>query len=186
MISGAEKLIVPFRSAVYTRALQLCRDADHAEDLTQDTMLHGLLNFSQLRNTSKSKYWLFAILLNLYRKDYSKNKKFIKVNYMDFDNHLTDGSCLERECLQDEVSSKVRSQVEGLEVHLRTPLQLFYFRQFSYKQISRELKIPIGTVMSRIYRGRRSLLIDFTLIRFGYSESIVSTDKNATNLKETL
>jgi RNA polymerase sigma-70 factor, ECF subfamily len=186
MRKSAEKLVFPFRNTVYARALQLCRDADHAEDLTQNTMLQGMINLSQLKTPAKSKYWLFAILLNFYRKDYSKEKNFEKVDYTGWANSLAGRSCLEKEYLEDEVSREVRLRVENLEAHLRAPIQLYYFQQFSYKEISEELKIPMGTVMSRIFRARKSLVTRLAFMEPIRSEISFSAGKNGNLLEEAL
>ena len=62
--SETEKLILPHRKAMYVRALQLCQDPDTAEDLVQDTFFLGIKYLNQLKDRSKSKFWLSIILRN--------------------------------------------------------------------------------------------------------------------------
>ncbi len=154
MKCNIEKLILPFRSSLLYRALQLSRDIDHAEDLVQETMLLGISNLPQLKNPAKSKYWLSAILFNLFRKEYSRYKKLEYRDSEDWINVLIEDELPENETFERAHKQEIRDFVESLDDRLGVPLKMFHFHNLPYKEIATELNIPVGTVMSRISRAR--------------------------------
>ncbi len=152
-----ETFIIPHRNVMSAKARELTRDMDAAEDLVQETIHRGITKFWQLKDRTKCKYWLITILVNQFSKDYKRNKKIEYWTDEDIASHLIDGSSPETEYLSHETNREIQKVIAGLDDFLKTPLQLFYFKKFSYKAISEELDIPIGTVMSRICRGRKQV-----------------------------
>ena len=149
-----ESIILPHRKSIFNRALQLCRDVDFAEDLVQETILYGIKNFCQLRDQEKCKYWLLAILKNLFLKEVLRNKRLDNRELTNFVDKLVTNKFPEKEVLAEEIIRELRFIIEGLEERLKILIQLFYFQNLSYKEIADKLDIPIGTVMSRLSRAK--------------------------------
>ncbi len=152
-----ERLILPHRKLMFNRALKLCKNPDFAEDLVQEAVYLGMKNIKQLKDHSKSKYWLLTILTNQFFKEYSKKKITESGNDEEYLCNLLDKKFPEKEFLEEELDQEIRFLVESLEEKLRTPIKMFYFQNFLYREISVELNIAIGTVMSRISRAKACL-----------------------------
>jgi RNA polymerase sigma-70 factor, ECF subfamily len=155
--SETEKLILPHRKAMYVRALQLCQDPDTAEDLVQDTFFLGIKYLNQLKDRSKSKFWLSIILRNQFFKECARNKKIESWNDTELSENQIDEKLPEDDLFENQYCEGIRFLVESLGDRLKTPLKMFHFQNLSYMEISTKLDIPIGTVMSRISRARRHL-----------------------------
>lgn len=149
-----DEFVFPHAKFLYDSAYRLCGNQDEAEDLMQETFLLAIKYFSQLKDQSKCKYWLFSILRNLFLRELEKGRKRVDLEFDLFSNSLCDISHIENEFLRIETEKVVRDSLEKLEEPFRKPILLFYFEQLSYKEIADLLSIPIGTVMSRIARGK--------------------------------
>jgi RNA polymerase sigma-70 factor (ECF subfamily) len=106
-------------------------------------------------------------LRNVFLKDIEKKKNQIEVEFDSVCYFLRNRTHLENEILEDELKKTVRSALDKLDEKLREPIRLFYFEGHSYQDISSSLKIPIGTVMSRIARAKVRMKRD--LVRDGFS-----------------
>ena len=149
-----EKLVEDFYMPLYRFALSLSRQESDAADLTQQTFLLWALKGHQLRDPSKVKTWLFTSLYREFLGRKRQQDRFVEAE-----------SSAEAVAAQT-VASSVVNQLDGdivqralfaLEEIYRAPLTLFYLRQHSYREIAETLEIPIGTVMSRISRGKEQL-----------------------------
>jgi RNA polymerase sigma-70 factor, ECF subfamily len=149
-----EKLVEDFYMPLYRFALSLSRRESDAADLTRQTFLLWALKGHQLRDASKVKTWLFT---SLYREFLGRKRQQ--------DRFVESESSAEAVAAQT-VSASVVNQLDGdivqralfgLEEIYRAPLTLFYLQQHSYKEIAETLAVPIGTVMSRISRGKQQL-----------------------------
>jgi len=149
-----KKYLLPHSEVMYRVAFRLCKNSQGAEDLVQETYYLALKKFHQLKDPERSKYWLFAILRNVFLKDIEKNKDVVEVEFDLVCHSLRNNTHLESEFLENELKKTVRSALDKLDPKLREPIRLFYFEGHSYQDISRFLKIPIGTVMSRIARAK--------------------------------
>jgi len=149
-----EKLVEDFYLPLYRFAFSLSRQESDAADLTQQTFLLWASKGHQLRDSSKVKTWLFT---SLYREFLGRKR--------DRDRFVESEASLETIAQQsipasvvDELDGQiVQSALHELEEIYRAPLTLFYLQQHSYKEIAEILEIPIGTVMSRISRGKDQL-----------------------------
>jgi RNA polymerase sigma-70 factor, ECF subfamily len=150
------RFIYPHASIILGSAYKLARDRDLAEDLVQETFYYALKNFHQLRDRTKSKYWLFSILRNLFLKSVEKRKNWIEVEFDAVCESFHDNNKMnpEHDFLQLEIKNNIQCALDTLDERLKFPIILFYFEGRSYKEISAILSIPIGTVMSRIARGK--------------------------------
>jgi len=162
-----KQYLLPHAAVIYRAAFRLCKTSDGAEDLVQETYYLALKKFDQLKDRKKSKYWLFAILRNEFLKDIQKKKNRVEVEFDSVSYSLRNKTHLENEILEDEFKKTIRSALDKLDKNLREPIRLFYFEGHSYQDISNSLKIPIGTVMSRIARAKVRLKKD--LARTGFS-----------------
>ncbi|MGI8889365.1 MAG: RNA polymerase sigma factor [Chthoniobacterales bacterium] len=149
-----EKLVEDYYMPLYRFALSLSRRESDAADLTQQTFFLWASKGHQLRDGSKVKTWLFT---SLYREFLGRKR------YQDrFVESESSGEAIAAQA----VPASVVNQLDGdivqralfeLEEIYRAPLTLFYLQQHSYKEIAKVLEVPIGTVMSRISRGKECL-----------------------------
>jgi len=149
-----EKLVEDFYMPLYRFALSLSRKESDGGDLVQQTFFLWASKGHQLRDKSKVKTWLFT---SLYREFLARKRQ--QDRFVDVENNP--------EAISAQViAASVVNQLDGdivqralfaLEEIYRAPLTLFYLEQHSYKEIAETLEIPVGTVMSRISRGKEQL-----------------------------
>ncbi|MBA3649936.1 MAG: RNA polymerase sigma factor [Chthoniobacterales bacterium] len=150
-----EKLVADFYAPLYRFGLALTRSESDASDLTQETFYLWTTKGHQLRDGSKVKSWLFTSLYRQFLAQKRHQKRFVQAD---------DGT--ESSVAETRLAASVIDQLDGaiaqrallsLDENHRAPLILFYLQQISYLEIAGILDIPIGTVMSRIWRGKRKL-----------------------------
>ena len=137
---------------LYKYAFRLSGSAADAEDLTQQTFLNAQLRMEQLRQPDHVRSWLFTILRNQFLKSVRRKPALpltIEVPSSATDEPLGNDFEIDSEQLQ--------AALDDLPEDFRIPIILYYFNEFSYRQIAEQLEIPIGTVMSRLSRGKRWL-----------------------------
>lgn len=149
-----KEYLLPHVDLIFRCACRLTRKPHDAEDLTQEAFYFAIKNFAQLKDREKAKNWLFSILRNLFLKDLEKSKKRIDIEFDSVSNTISGISNIEEEHLKIEVARNLRTVLDKLDDRLRAPIELFYYERLSYKEIAQSLKLPIGTVMSRIARGK--------------------------------
>ncbi len=172
------KEIIPHLDVMYNFALRLTTDPVDAEDLVQDTIVKAYRFFSSYENGTNAKAWLFRILKNSFINNYRKSSK--KPQQVDYDEvssyyesvraERTETSDLEnlmfRELMDDEMSIALKQLPEDF----RTVVLLCDVEGYTYEEIANMLDVPIGTIRSRLHRGRNLLkteLIDYAKKR-GY------------------
>lgn len=158
--------VLPHARLIYDSAFRLCGNHDDAEDLLQETFFYAIKSFAQLKDREKCKYWLFSILKNLFLKQVEKGKKRTDLEFDLFSDNVSDISYIENAFLRDEVERNLRNILEKLDERLKIPIFMFYFDRLTYKEIADILSVPIGTVMSRIARGK--VYLKKELIRSDY------------------
>jgi len=136
---------------LYRFALSLARDPYNAADLTQQTFLLWASKGHQLREQSKAKAWLFT---SLYREFLRTERK--RARESGSENQLTDMECAPMVANNHDGNAVVHALLDLEEIY-RAPLSLFYLQEHSYKEIANILDLPMGTVMSRISRGKALL-----------------------------
>jgi len=164
----AKNLLLPHWELIFRCAYRMSGRRADAEDLAQETFYFAIKNFSQLKDSEKVKNWLFSILRNLFLKEIQKNKKRIHIDYDSISHTLGGVTNLEKEILQADTGHSIRAMLDSLENRLRLPIEMFYYERKSYKEIAHELSLPIGTVMSRIARGK--VYLKRKLNRVGYHD----------------
>jgi len=151
-----EGLVETYYAPLYRFALALTRCESEAVDLTQHTFYTWACKGHQLRDAGKVKVWLFSVLRHEFLKRKRHQSRFVQSE-----------SLLELASAEEEEESNhafaeldgaaAQDALLGLDDLHREPLALFYLQQHSYQEISEILEIPIGTVMSRIWRGKMKL-----------------------------
>jgi RNA polymerase sigma-70 factor (ECF subfamily) len=148
-----ELLVAEHHRAVYACAYRLSGSVPDAEDLTQQVFLAAQQRLGQLRNPDCARGWLLTILRNRFFKD---NRRPCPVPAttvgLDFD-------VLSREAAEDDEVDRDRLQeaLAAIAPDFRVVLLMFYFEDCSYREIARQLALPLGTVMSRLARAKRHL-----------------------------
>lgn len=165
-LSAFEELVTRYRDKVYTRAYNMVRSREDAVDLSQDAWVKAWRKLGQFQGDAKFITWITRITINLCLDHIRKRKKkgFVEsVEQLEeerggLDRHLppvvtdpTEG--LERQELRDRIDAALSKLTEAQ----RTVLVLYEFEQLEYKEIARRVGCSIGTVMSRLFYGRRKL-----------------------------
>jgi RNA polymerase sigma-70 factor (ECF subfamily) len=157
-----------FLDALYRTALRMTRSEAEAEDLVQETYIRAFRFRDQFTLGTNLKAWLFRILTNTFINQYRRKAARPETTELDdveesiLYRHMRDvspGSSSpnpEAELIDNTLSSEVKDALEALPEKFRTTL-LLDVEGFSYKEIAEMLDIPIGTVMSRLHRGRKFL-----------------------------
>jgi len=163
---------------LYSAALRMTRNKSDAEDLVQETFLRAYRGFHGFEEGTNLRAWLFRILTNTYINSYrSKQRRVQETDLNDVEDlylyrrlpDIAQASRSAEDTLFDLFTDdEVKAALEGLPESFRVPVLLADVEEFSYKEIAEMLDIPIGTVMSRLHRGRKAMqkaLADFALER---------------------
>jgi len=151
-MSEFAELVDAHYQALFRFGVSLTRDANLAADLVQETFCIWAQKGDQLRDRTKSKTWLFT---TLHREFLSQRRRAAKYSDEPVDESIA-ASCDEEPDRQMDGQRAVEL-LASLEETYRAPLALFYLQQHSYKEIAEILDLPIGTVMSRLSRGKELL-----------------------------
>jgi RNA polymerase sigma-70 factor, ECF subfamily len=163
-----ESEALSFLDALYRTGLRMTRSEAEAEDLVQETYIRAFRFRDQFRPGTNLKAWLFRILTNTFINQYRRKAARPETTELDdveesiLYRHMRDvspGSSSpdpEAELIDKTISSEVKDALEALPEKFRTTV-LLDVEGFSYKEIAEMLDIPIGTVMSRLHRGRKFL-----------------------------
>ncbi|MEM9478516.1 MAG: RNA polymerase sigma factor [Verrucomicrobiota bacterium] len=136
-------------------AMSLTQCEAQSGDLTQETYLEWAKNGHRLRDSTKAKSWLFS---TLYRKFLNERRHKSKHRHIRIDFVETELPEVSPEAIRKLSYEEILSALNQLDELHRTPLTLFHLREFSYKEIAETLEVPVGTVMSRISRGRAQVV----------------------------
>jgi RNA polymerase sigma-70 factor (ECF subfamily) len=152
---------------LFGAGLRLTRNPGDAEDLVQETFMKAFSNFHQYKQGTNCRAWLFRILMNTFINGYrrrTKEREILKKKEVGIiRNELVNKEGFEWHSDPTKVSSKnalshqVRDALDSLPEEFRTVVLLADLHEFAYKDIAQIMSTPIGTVMSRLFRGRRML-----------------------------
>ncbi|MEX0716263.1 MAG: sigma-70 family RNA polymerase sigma factor [Planctomycetaceae bacterium] len=143
-------LVEEHYALVYRYACRLSGSACEAEDLTQQAFLTAQRKLDQLREPERAKGWLCAIVRNAYLKELRDGNGHAAVSLDRVAEPAdTENAPIDREELQ--------AALNELPEEFRTPLILFYFEEFTYREIAERMETPVGTVMSRLARAKSHL-----------------------------
>ena len=160
---------MPLMDGLYSAALRMTRNAADAEDLVQETYLKAFNAFERFETGTNLKAWMYRILTNSYINAYRKKQRRPDESDIDDIEDLylyrrlggAESAVLSRSA-EDELlemfgEDEVKLALEDLPEHYRMPILLADVEGFAYKEIAEILDVPIGTVMSRLHRGRKQL-----------------------------
>jgi RNA polymerase sigma-70 factor (ECF subfamily) len=156
---------LPHQQELYAVAMRIARDPDAAKDLVQETLMRAMVAWDSFEPGSNLRAWLFRILTNSFINGYRKRRRHQRfacerpgdalIALYGRDQDTTDD--LEETVCADELSDEVKSALERLGPDYRDVVERADLRGEKYKDIADALHVPIGTVMSRLFRARRVL-----------------------------
>jgi RNA polymerase sigma-70 factor (ECF subfamily) len=150
---NVERLVNEHYESLYRFAYRLTGTTADAEDLTQEAFCSAQLKYDQLRDPARAKSWLFSILRNAYlrRLRSEKNKAVVSTDLLeDLAEPLPDP-------LPPVDPERLQETIHELPEVFRTLIILYYFEEFSYRDIAEQMDLPVGTVMSRLARAKAHL-----------------------------
>ena len=154
---------------MYRTALRMTKNSDDAEDLVQETCLKAFRYFDRFEDGSNLKAWLFKILTNLfinrYRKkakeptpvEYDEAEDFFLYTQMVQSGAVSEESGPEKDLFDRMLGSDVSEAIDELPEDFRIVVVMAFIEELSYEEISAALDLPMGTVKSRLHRGRKML-----------------------------
>ena len=167
--------VLPYRDQLYKSALRMTRSVDDAEDLIQETYLKAFKYYERFSEGTNFKAWLFKIMKNTFINSYRKKKlQPPKVDFDDVQEGLEEtlmeksqATLIDPESwlMSVEMDHEVRESLLSLPHDYKMVVLLADLEGFAYKEIADILAVPVGTVMSRLYRGRR--MMEKALLSFG-------------------
>ncbi|HQU81490.1 MAG TPA: sigma-70 family RNA polymerase sigma factor [Pyrinomonadaceae bacterium] len=141
---------------LYRTAVRLTRNQTDAEDLVQETFMQAWKSFENYEIGTNCRAWLYKILFNKY--DHYRRKKFTQAKYIQEADDLTFLSAAYSEPVSEKLSDEeIIGALNKLPEHYRAVILLTDVQDFSYKEAAVILDLPIGTIMSRLNRGRNQL-----------------------------
>lgn len=176
-----EQEVMPHVHTLFGAALRLTRSPSEAEDLVQETYLKAFKSFEQFEIGTNCKAWLFRILTNTFINKYRrrvKEKEILDAEFRMANNKLGDilegfgkGTTPESDLVDRFLSDEVLKALEKVPMDFRLVVVLSDIYGYSYKEIAHKVQIPIGTVMSRLFRGRR--LLQDQLFDYAVKEGVI-------------
>ncbi|MCU1372510.1 MAG: polymerase, sigma-24 subunit, subfamily [Ilumatobacteraceae bacterium] len=160
---------MPLMDSLYSGALRMTRNPADADDLVQETYLRAYRGFGGYQDGTNLKAWMYRILTNTYINSYRAKQRRPDETDLDEVEDLylyrrlggleaaRSGRSAEDELMDTFSEAEVKTAIEELPENFRMAVLLADVEGFSYKEIAEILDIPIGTVMSRLHRGRKAL-----------------------------
>lgn len=183
-----EQEVMPHIHTLFGAALRLTRSSSEAEDLVQETYLKAFRSFAQFEVGTNCKAWLFRILTNTFINKYRRKVKEREILDTEFRNpnqnspdaaeHFGSGHTPESDLADRFLSDEVLKALEKVPVDFRLVVVLSDIYGYSYKEIAKRVDIPIGTVMSRLFRGRR--LLQEQLYDYAVKEGVIRLQRPIT------
>ncbi len=162
-------MAMEYMPSLYSAASRLTHNASDSEDLVQETYLKAYRSFATFEEGTNLKAWLYRILTNTFINNYRAKQRrvdeqdlgdledmYLYKNLGSFESALASRSA-EDNLLDSLTDDEVKQALAELPESFRLPVYLADVEEFSYKEIAEMLNVPIGTVMSRLHRGRKAL-----------------------------
>lgn len=181
-----EKEAMPHAGALFGAAMRLTRNAGDAEDLVQETLLKAYRAFDQFEPGTNCKAWLFRIQTNTFINKYRRRVKEREIlegpqrqaaqHYLIHPQSKTASLDPESAHVDRFLSDEVLAALEDVPVDFRTVVVLSDINGFSYKDVAEMVGVPVGTVMSRLFRGRR--ILQEKLFDFAVKEGVLKPNRD--------
>lgn len=180
-----ERQALVHADALYGAAYRLTRNPRDAEDLVQDALLRAYRFWDSFQQDSNCKAWLLRIVTNTFINEYQRKKRSREVlDAATAEQEATDGVLVhstagdkmspDKAMLSNSVSDDVQRALDQLPDDFRTAVILCDMQGLSYKEIAEIMETPVGTVMSRLFRGRK--LLAAALKEFAVAEGYVKPE----------
>jgi RNA polymerase sigma-70 factor (ECF subfamily) len=162
-----ERDVLPLLPSLYGAAIRLTRNPTDAEDLVQETYLRAFRGFAGFQEGTNLKAWLYRILTNSFINTYRKKQR--EPQFVEGPDDIDEWYLFDKlgarsvepsaeiEVLDKIPDESVKAALESLPENFRLPVLLADVEGFSYKEIAEIMDSPVGTVMSRLHRGRKAL-----------------------------
>jgi RNA polymerase sigma-70 factor (ECF subfamily) len=186
-----EAAAMPFVDSLYNTAFRMTRNAEDAEDLVQESYLKAYKYYDKFQEGTNFKAWLFKILKNTFINNYRRRQQrppqsdFAEIEES-FETQVSDEvkrriKSPEEELLEDVLDEDVQRALDELPSDYRMAVLLADLEGFSYKEIAEILELPVGTVMSRLYRGRK--LLEDGMLRYARDHGYLRDNAEPTKMR---
>ena len=180
-----EAEVLPLLDRLYSAALRYTRNPADAEDLVQETVAKAYRSFHQYQPGTNLRAWLYRVLhttyISMYRKAQRRPQESLKEEVDDYSFYdeiaRSGGRSAEREVLESLTSEEVRAALAELPETFRVAVYLADVEGFAYKEIADIMDTPVGTVMSRLHRGRKAL--QKALAEYARSRGLIEREEEA-------
>ncbi|MCP4205039.1 MAG: sigma-70 family RNA polymerase sigma factor [bacterium] len=169
-----EAAAMPFVDSLYNTAFRMTRNSEDAQDLVQETYFKAYRHYDKFQEGTNFKAWLFKILKNSFINNYRKKQsRPLQTDFAEIEDALESRvseeatrkiKSPEEELLENVLDEDVQRAMDELPDDYRMAIVLADLEGFSYKEIAEILEVPLGTVMSRLYRGRK--LLERTMLTY--------------------
>ncbi|MBS1717480.1 MAG: sigma-70 family RNA polymerase sigma factor [Armatimonadetes bacterium] len=163
-----DRELEPVVDLAYRYALRLTRDSESAMDLVQDAVVLAYRHFENFTPGTNFKAWLLRILTNKFLKDRQRAARAVQVAFDEVEEAYIARKMLENGIEEDDQNpasvlmnklgvEEIAAAIDTLPDEFRTACSLYFLEESPYQEIAEVLEVPIGTVRSRLHRGRRLL-----------------------------
>jgi RNA polymerase sigma-70 factor (ECF subfamily) len=151
-----ETQALEYSDQLFRVALRVCQDREKAEDLVQETYLQAWRSFDRFQQGTNLRAWLYKIMFNLFYSGLRKNR----LNLVRVEESIAETIAYEAPMPQQLTDEDVLAALERIPRDFQIPVVLADVEDFSYREIADLLEVPLGTVMSRLHRGRKLLRME--------------------------
>lgn len=178
---GFEEIALPHLEELYATGLRYTKHEKDAEDLVQETFIKAYTNWERFEKGTNCRAWLFTILYNTFVNRYRRSKKEREILNADDLRPIEENffsregtkfyDSPERDAINRSFTPEIQNALSRLSDEFRTVVVLADLNDFSYKEIAHILGVPVGTVMSRLFRGRK--MMREQLVETAYARGII-------------